>query len=124
MIGLVGGDISVGLDRLAQRLVETVEKRLGLREQPVGGGLLHIEAILVEVFHDALYRHGVHIAQVRQTRDKRAIVVGIEERSVRGLALQHGVALRVLVHTVDDSHEPHRYELIAHDIPMGELSRR
>ena len=89
----------------------------------MGRGLLHIEAILVEVFHDALDRHGVHIAQVRHASDERAIVVGIEERGVRGFALQHGVALRVLVHTVDDSHEPHGYELIAHHVPMGELSR-
>lgn len=124
MVGLVCRYVAVLLDGGPQRLVKTLEKRLGLGQQPVGGALVHVETVLVEVLHDTLDRHGVHVAQVRQPGYEGAVIVGVEKRSVRRLPLHDDAPLGELVDTVDDAEESHGDKLVTHHVPGGELARQ
>lgn len=70
VVCLVASDVCILLDDAAECLVEILEEILCLAEQTVCRPLVHVEAVVVEEFHNSLHRHCVHVSQLCKTCDE------------------------------------------------------
>ena len=75
VVCLIACDICIFFYYATECLVEILEEILCLAEQTVCCSLVHVEAVVVEEFHNSLHRHCVHVSQLCQTCDERAVIL-------------------------------------------------
>ena len=123
VVRLVTTKILVFPDSLLHGPVQVLEQPCRLLQEAVGCLLVQVEAVLVEVGHDALHGHRVEIAQLGNACDERAVEAGVLERRERRLGADKTSGH---LHRMDMEHfldEPRRDHPVADRVADAERLR-